>query len=425
VTTRAAGRRLVLVGGGHAHLEVLRAAARRPFDAELVLVSPDAHQLYSGMMPARLAGRRADGALAFDLPALCRAAGARFVEAAVEHVEAGPAGGAVRAGGLAVEGDAVSLDVGARPTALDVAGAAAHAHAVRPLARWRGLVARADALFAPAAAAAAGGPAPADAVREGTTPPGPHESGPNGARARADGPDAGAPIACCVVGGGAAGVELSLALRARARAAGRAAAVTLVEAGPALLPSWGGAAGRVRRLLERRGVRVLTGRPVARVSADAVELAGGGRVDSALTVWVTGAAAHPWVAASGLPVDAGGFLRVDATLRAADGRAVWGAGDCVALDGAPWVAKAGVYAVREAPVLAHNLRAALAGGSARRYRPQRHFLAALDLADGQAFMRWRGLAAHGPWALALKDAIDERFVRRYHALYAAPGSAPP
>jgi selenide,water dikinase len=394
---------VVLVGGGHAHLEVLRAAARRPLGAELVLVSPDAVQLYSGMMPGQLAGRRAEAALAFDLRALCRAAGARFVEAAADRVEAGPGGGAVRAGADVVEGDVLSLDVGARPAALDVPGAAAHAHVVRPLVRWRALAARADALFG----AAPGGRA-------------------SGGRALGGGPSAGgvfggvpggaAPVPLCVVGGGAAGAELSLALLARAHAAGRAAAVTLVEAGPALLPSWGALGGRVRRLLERRGVRVRTGRAVARVGADVVELAGGERLPSALTVWVPGAAAHPFVAASGLPVDAGGFLRVDATLRAADGRAVWGAGDCVALDGAPWVPKAGVYAVREAPVLAHNLRAAAEGGRPRPYRPQRHFLAALDTADGRAFLRWRGLAARGRWALALKDAIDARFVRRYQAV---------
>jgi selenide,water dikinase len=165
-------------------------------------------------------------------------------------------------------------------------------------------------------------------------------------------------------------------------------------------------------------VQVCTGQTVARVDPGAVHLADGARVPSALTVWVTGAAAPSWIGASGLPVDGDGFLCVDATLRAVDGRAVWGAGDCVALAGAPWVPKAGVYAVRQAPVLAHNLRAAVDGGRARRYRPQRHFLAALDTADGRAFVRRRGLVAHGRWALALKDWIDERFVRRYQGLRA-------
>ncbi len=389
-------RRLVLVGGGHAHLEVLREAARRPFAAELVLVSPYARQVYSGMMPAELRGAWDESALAVDLPALCRAGGARFVEGAAEAVVVAPngsAGGIVRgvavrvAGGAAVEeGDLLSLDVGSVPAALGVPGARAHAGRVRPLPEWRALVARLAALA----------DAPNAAPNEG-------------------------PFACCVVGGGAAGVELSLAVLARAAAGGRGARVTLVEGGPAVLPSWGAQGGRVRRLLERRGVRVLTGRAVACVEADAVVLDDGARVPSALTVWVPGAAALPLAREAGLAVDERGFLRVDATLRAvaADplGAAppVWGAGDCVALDGAPWVPKAGVYAVREAPVLAHNLRLAAegAGGAPRRYVPQRDFLAALDTADGRAFVRWRGVASHSRAGLALKRAIDRRFVRRH------------
>ncbi len=369
----------MLVGGGHAHLEVLRAAALRPFAAELVLVSPYARQVYSGMMPAQLRGAWVESALAVDLPALCRAAGARFVEAAASRLEVAPDAVAVHAAGEVVTGDLLSLDVGSIPAALDVPGARAHAHTVRPLAAWRALVARLDAL--------------------------------------ATEPDVG-PFACVVVGGGAAGVELSLAVVARAGAAGRDAQVTVVEGGPALLPSWGRQAARVQRLLGRRGVRLLTGHAVVRVDADAVTLADGLRLASDLTVWVPGAAALPLAREAGLPVDAGGYLRVDATLRAVGGVRVWGAGDCAALDGAPWVPKAGVYAVREAPVLAHNLRAAADGGrlTPRAYVPQRHFLAALDTADGRAFARWRGVASHSRAALALKRAIDARFVRRYQAV---------
>jgi NADH dehydrogenase FAD-containing subunit len=187
------------------------------------------------------------------------------------------------------------------------------------------------------------------------------------------------------------------------------------DGGERVLPSFGALGGRVRRLMERRGVRVRTGARVAAVDGAGVTLAGGARVPSLVTVWTAGAAAPPLVRASGLPADAGGYLRVDATLRAVDGRPVWGAGDCVALDGAPWVPKAGVYAVREAPVLAHNLRAALEGTAPRRYRPQRHYLVALDTADGRALLRRGGVpvAAHARWALRLKRAIDERFVARY------------
>ena len=368
-------RRLVLVGGGHAHLEVLHVAASRPFTAELVLVSPYTRQVYSGMMPAELRGAWDESALAVDLPALCRAARAHFVEGAAEHAEVTPDGAAVHAGGAVVAGDLLSLDVGAAPAELDTSGAREHAHTVRPLAAWRALVARVAAL-------------------------------------------AGRPFTCCVVGGGAAGVELSLAVLARAGAAGRGAAVTLVEGGPALLPSWGRDAERVRQLLEARGVRVLTARAVMHVDSDAVTLTDGARIPSELTVWVPGAASLPLARNAGLPVDARGFLRVDATLRAVGGAAVWGAGDCVTLDGAPWVPKAGVYAVREAPVLAHNVRIAAegAGGTPRRYTPQRYVLAALDTADGRAFARWRGVTSHSRAALALKRTIDARFIRRYQTL---------
>jgi selenide,water dikinase len=370
----------VLVGGGHAHVEVLHQAARRQLGAELVLVSPSPAQLYSGMMPGQLHGAYRERELTIDLPALCRAAGARFVEGAAARVDAGTGGAAVHLAdsGPALDASHVSLDVGALPAGLDgVPGARAHAYAVRPLGRWRALVAQIDALCA-------------------------------------EGPAAG-PLAACVVGGGAGGVELAFALAARAGASGRAGAVTLVEGGDRILPSFGRLGARVHQLLRARGVDVRTGAPVAAVDAGGVRLRDGMCVASLVTVWTAGAAAPPLIGASGLPADARGFLRVDATLRAADGRPVWGAGDCVALDGAPWVPKAGVYAVREAPVLAHNLRAALAGGAPRRYAPQRRYLVALDTADGRAFLRRGGVpfGVHARWALRLKRFIDERFVARY------------
>ena len=375
-------RRLVLVGGGHAHLEVLANAARRPFAAELVLVSPYARQVYSGMMPAQLRGVWDESALAIDLPALCRAAGARFVERTADRLDVTADGVVVHASDSVIAGELLSLDVGSVPAALDVPGAAAHAYAVRPLASWRALVDRVEGLTTSAATIGGG------------------------------------PLECVVVGGGAAGVELSLAVLARATAAGRRATVTLVEGGAALLPSWGARGARVRQLLQRRGVRVCTEAAVAHVEADGVTLADGTRLPSALTVWVPGAAALPLAREAGLPIDTRGYLRVDATLRSAGGAPVWGAGDCVTLDDAPWVPKAGVYAVREAPVLAHNLRAAAEGKRmpARRYVPQREFLAALDTADGRAFVRWRGIASHSRAALVLKRAIDARFVGRYQAI---------
>lgn len=367
------------MGGGHAHVEVLRRHARRPMDAEVVLVSPHARQPYSGMMPAVLRGTIDPRALAIDLAALCRMARARFVEGAATRVAADGRAGTVTTTGAVVHADLVSLDVGATTAGLHtVPGAQAHVHAVRPLVRWERLAARVATLLA---------------LPEAT------------------------PFTCCVVGAGAGGVEIALALHARAVAAGRDAHVALVDAGT-LLDGWSPAgASRVRRLLGSRGIAVHEHARAVQVTEDAVLLDDDVSIPSALTVWTAGAAPHPLVRDSLLPMDDTGWLRVDDTLRVVDGRALWGAGDCVTIDGAPWVPKAGVYAVRAAPILAHNLRAAIDGrwDDLRRFAPRRHVLALLDTADGRAIARRGGLVAHGRWAWWLKRAIDRRWVARYMA----------
>ena len=156
-----------------------------------------------------------------------------------------------------------------------------------------------------------------------------------------------------------------------------------------------------------------TGRPVAAVGPESLALDDGTRLTSQLTVWIAGAAAPRLLAESDLPKDPGGFLLVDPTLRAIDGSAIFGAGDCIGIAGYPELAKAGVYAVREAPILDHNLRVALSGAEPRRFRPQASFLALLNSADGRAIWRWKALAGHSRLAWRLKDRLDRAFLRRY------------
>lgn len=379
-------KRLVLVGGGHAHLEVLRELARRRASgADVVLISPSPLYYYSGMVPGYVQGTYADGALRIDLAALCRVAGATFREAAVEQLDGG--GRWVDVGGERMPCDLVSLDVGSDARGLDgVPGARAHAATIRPMER-------------------------AVVLRERLLE-----------IARAGGGDV------CVVGGGAAGVEIALASQRVVGATLPTCRVTIVDEHRAPLAALGTrAAARARAILEGSGVHLAMGHAVAAVTAAGVTLDSGVAIPAALTIWLTGAAPVECVRSAALPKDAGGFVLVDETLRSVGGGAVWGAGDCVSLRGAAGVVKAGVYAVREAPTLAQNLRAALNGGPARRYRPQRQALAILNTADGGALLCWSGIVAHGRWAMRLKDRIDRGFVRRYQAVYeerSVPRSGP-
>ena len=127
-------------------------------------------------------------------------------------------------------------------------------------------------------------------------------------------------------------------------------------------------------------------------------------------IWSPGPAAHPFLRESGLPVDEGGFVRVRPTFQVEGDDRLFAVGDCASLSG---MQKAGVYAVRGAPILAENLRRVMAGRRLRVYRPQRGFLSLLNFGDGTAAGAWRGIGFEGRWAMRLKDRIDRRFVERY------------
>jgi pyridine nucleotide-disulfide oxidoreductase family protein len=384
-------RRVVLVGGGHAHVHLLEVAASNPpKDTELVLISPTGWHHYSGMVPGYLAGTYTEADMAFDLRALAMAAGALFVEGVATSVSAARREIAVEgpAGGGRVSFDHASLDVGSAPVGLELPGVREHAATVRPMSRAVELRDRLDALVAGAVS------------RE------------------AD------PVRVCVVGAGAGGVEVALALNRRILDGGATARITLVDAGEQILPDF---SNRVRRralrVLRRAGITVLRRARATRVTPDALELETGESLPADLTVWLGGAAPPPLLAASDLPLGPGGFFLVDAELRAvAQARAgrppVWGAGDCIALEGAPWMPRAGVYAVRQSPVLARNVLGPPRGDAAddahpARYVPQRSFLSLMNTADGRALLRWKGLVSHSRWAWWLKDRIDRRFMDRY------------
>ena len=362
------------MGGGHAHVHVLADLASRPLSGvEVTLVSPSPHHHYSGMVPGFLQGSYAESELTLDLGWLAARAGARLLEGLADRIDV--AGRVVAVGDARLPFDVLSLDVGSDPAGLDVPGAREHAVTIRPMRRAVEIRARVDALAA---------------------------------SARRD------PIRLVVVGAGAGGVEVALALHRRVREAGGRPEVTIVESALDVLPGYAAPVRRrAARILARRGVTIMTGTAVSRVEADTVHVASGARAPADLVIWLAGAAGPSILARSGLPLDAHGFLLVGPTLRAVDGAPVWGAGDCVTLADHPDTPKAGVYAVRQGPVLARNLRVALGEGTPGTYAPQRTFLSLLNTADGRALLRWHGVVSHSRWAWRLKDHIDRRFVRRY------------
>ena len=381
VTARASKRReLVLVGGGHAHVQLLRRLIMQPIDALHVSVVVDRPEaVYSGMVPGLVAGDYRLHELSIDVRPLARRAGARFLQAAAWRVD--PVQRCIELEGRpAIPYDLASLDVGSTVRDLDLPGVRAHAVSTRPIGHF---VHRIEDRLAELA-----GVAEPDVV---------------------------------VVGGGAAGIELALCLDARMRAGGQRPRISLVSASPDLLP---GAQRHLSRRVETeaaaRDLRLRMAHRVTAVEHDAViALAPDGRstrLPSSLTLWASGAAPLALLARSDLPLTPAGFVRVDAHLEVPGCPDLFAVGDCAVPDDDPWVPRAGVYAVRQGPVLDHNLRARLAGRSLREYRPQRDFLALLNVGCGRAIGGKWGLGATGTSVFRLKDRIDRRFVRRFQVL---------
>ena len=366
-------KKLVLVGAGHAHARVLLELAGRP-DAQLVLITPAPLAPYSGMVPGWMAGHYDWDACCIDVARLCQKVGASFQLGVVRAID--PEARVLWLdSGQQLDYDLLSLDIGS--TATPPESAALPVMPMRPLGalkqRWEALRSTVAGL--------------------------PHH----------------ASFRIVVVGGGAAGVETVLA--ARHQLGEWAPHVTfdfvLATSGDALLPALAaGASTRIAAHLDQGGIRTLYGFAAAYFEASSVVSQDGRRLGADWVMWAGGARAHELPAASGLACDDDGFVRVDAYLRSISHPEVFAAGDCASLS-AP-LPKAGVFAVRMGPVLAHNLRAALLGLPLKAYHAQRRYLVLLGTGGEHAVAAWGPLAWQGKWVWRWKKRIDLRFLQRYH-----------
>ncbi len=431
-------RDLVLVGGGHSHVAVLKAFGMQPLAGlRITLVCTDAHTPYSGMLPGYVAGHYDYDDVHLDLVRLCVFAGARFVRAQVTGIDRA-ARQVLLQGRPPLDYDVLGINTGSTPQAAQVPGAIDHAIAVKPIAafhaRWLQLL---------------------DKVRAGQ-----------------------GPRRIAVVGAGAGGVELLLAMQYRLRKECKALGLQtpqfiLLSASPSILPIHNARVrARFMQVLQARGVQVHLGARVQAVSANGVQvlrsvdadpgapvalqvegtqantpasasvdarasptaiakpgatptLSGANALDNVETdtvFWVTQAAGGSWLASTGLALDADGCVRVNAYLQSDTDARIFASGD-VAAFGPRALEKAGVFAVRMGMPLARNLRRAVCGQALQAYRPQQHWLALISTGDRYAVASRGLLGFAGSWVWRWKDHIDRRFMQRFSDL-GVPAMAP-
>ncbi|MDH3282780.1 MAG: FAD-dependent oxidoreductase, partial [Gammaproteobacteria bacterium] len=374
---------LVLVGGGHSHVAVLKRFGMRPLNGlRITLITRDLHTPYSGMLPGFIAGHYHYDECHIDLRRLARFAGARVYHSEVTGLDL-EAQEVQCANRPPVHFDILSINIGSRPHTLDIRGAREWTLPVKPIDRfidgWETLVARV---------------------------------------LRAD-----EPFRIAVVGGGAGGVELALATQHRLRAERKRVhkgleilEYHLLTDTECILPTHNPRVrGKFERVLSEREIAIHTRHAVRAVTAQGLECANGKVLLADAILWVTNAAAQPWLREAGLDTDEAGFVRVNRNLQSLSHEQVFAVGDIASVVKHPRP-KSGVFAVRQGPPLAENLRRAARSQSLRPFRPQTQFLSLISTGDQYAVASRAFWSLEGAWVWRVKDWIDRRFMAKYQDL---------
>lgn len=370
---------IVLVGGGHAHALVLRMWGMDPMPGiRLTVINPAPSAPYTGMLPGLIAGHYRQDQIMIDLVRLARFAGARVIldraigiDTATKRIHL--------ANRPPLRYDIASVDIGIGSGLPDLPGFAAHATAAKPLGdyarRWEAFLASAPAQ-----------------------------------------------PKLAIIGAGIGGVELALASAHRLRATGRDPRITLLDRSGKPLPNIGPRArATLLDRLTRDGIDLRTATTATEIRATEITLSDGTTLPSDFTLSTAGTTPQSWLSDIGLATH-DGFLAVTETLQTTDPQ-IFAAGDCAHLTHAPRP-KAGVYAVRAAPVLLHNLKAAATGRPLQSFHPQRDYLKLVSLGGREAVADKFGLRSGGAWLWRLKDRIDRKFMAKFDDYPAMPRPFP-
>ena len=376
---KLAAKHIVLLGIGHTNAHIVRKWAMAPLEGvDLTCISNHEKATYSGMLPAALAGQISRDDMEIDLVQLCESVGARLIIDEVESVD--PEQSIVQFKDRpSIPFDVLSVGIGSVPTFEGVDCEHGAAIQIKPMQTFL------------------------DRLAE--------ELLPLKSKPKARG---------VVVGSGIAGIEILLCLGRFLHDSGIAQhELDLVTRSSEILPSLNQTTRlKAKREIERRGYGMHTSAEVVKVHENpnepgrSITLASGQRIDCDFVIWATGATSPPKLQSLGLPTDTAGFLPTDSYLLVNSTKNIFAVGDTGSIAGTS-IPKAGVYAVRQGPILWDNIARCLRGQPLRKFHPQKKFLKLINFGDGRALAEWHGFSAVGRAAYRLKHRIDSEFMEKY------------
>jgi selenide,water dikinase len=373
---RSCSKHIVLLGVGHTNAHIVRMWGMNPIpDTDLTCITDFPVAAYSGMLPAVLAQQVDPEEMQIDLVRLCSSVGARLIRGRVNGIDHNRREIQID-DRPPIPYDALSIGIGSVPTVDQVIIEGESLIKIKPMQTFLERL--------------------SDKIKKIESK---RESG---------------SLRVAVVGSGVAGVEILFCLPAfLAKHSDRKTILSLVTRSETILPTVSeGMRANAMQVISQRGVHLVTGHGVVSVSDHAITLTDGRKLEADLVIWATGASAPDALERFGLPTDDRGFLATDATLRSVSGKPCFAVGDTGTILGQS-LPKAGVYAVRQGPVLWNNLQRLLGGRELKSYHPQQSFMKLLNCGDGKAIGQWKGLSLSGRWVMRLKERIDRKFMRMF------------
>ncbi len=376
-------KRVILVGGGHAHLSVLEDLARNPLQTEtpteVLMITPEAFQWYSGMLPGLIAGHYQPPECRVDLQPLIKEAGVKLILDSVIGIDSNRQCVCLP-DGTAIEYDVLSLDVGSTTDTSWLSLSKQPVIPIKPLDsfidRWNRFLGRAKT--------------------QGS-------------------------CHIAVVGAGAAGIELALAARHVLGDNATKFKVSLIGTSSGLLPGHGKNAIRhVQTILDQSSITFSPHK--ATTTDDGLLLSSGELLSADCVLATTGGTAPDWLELSKLALDSSGFVAVDACHRSTSHKNVFAVGDvCARQD--KYVARSGVHAVHAGPIIAHNIRSSIVDYASKEpsreklqlkeYNAKKRSLYLLSCGSRYGVASWGGLSFSGAWVWKWKNRIDTNFIKRF------------
>jgi selenide,water dikinase len=386
---------LVLIGGGHSHAIVLRMFGMKPLPGvRITLITEASNTPYSGMLPGHVAGFYSHDECHIDLRSLAQFAQAQLYIDRVIGLDL-TSKKVFCANRPPVAFDLLSIDIGSTPAKTSVPGAAEYTIPAKPvsqlLTQWN-MLCRDVASYVFTASQQ--------------------------------------PIRLGIVGGGAGGVELTLAMQSHLHQILKAAQqpmknleIHLFHSGSELMPNYSSwVRHRFQEILTQRGIQLHLQETVCEIKQNSspkpllVKCESGLKVECDRIFWVTQASAPEWLKAAGLATDTKGFIQVNDTLQSVSHPDIFAAGDIATMVNHPRP-KAGVFAVRQGKPLFNNLRWTLLGKQLKPYKPQKQYLSLIGTGDKKAIASWGEFGFGSSSVLwRMKDAIDRQFMDRFKNL---------